>query len=452
MKRATKEAMIAAALPVAVLPLALCAAVPGAAAAGLIPDGPATVLHHSPTPFSMPHNLGGAVCAAPKVCREVFHSWIDPLGLSESGVDQNVARLDQAIRSTDGKKIVFAFSGGARDASVWLEDHAGDADAPKPEDLSFILLGNGGRKYGGINTWWYGDQRATPTDTQYDVLDVAREYDPVADFPQDPYNLLALANAAAAFGYVHMRYDQVNLDDPDNIVWTEGKTTYVFVPTEHLPLLQGFYDVGLGWMVQNVEPKLRDEVDTAYDRTWLEGKSPQGAPTPAASQEQPSSPSAAMIRSSVPTKQSRGDTPSGTSQDTVSDTGRAPHTARSAAPGTAPDADSAVDTADGNGDTSAAGDEDAPAGTAEKQPADTESQPEPADSAGDEAGADSPADAASRHPVSSSGQDSAEPQRHATTRRVQKPDRSPAQSTSAASTSTSRSSDRGSGTHSGSDD
>ena len=89
------------------------------------------------------------------------------------------------------------------------------------------MIGNGGRKYGGVNGWWYGNLLSTPTDTEYEIVDIAREYDPVADFPRNPFNLLARANAIAALHYVHMSYDEVDLDDPANIVWTEGNTTYV---------------------------------------------------------------------------------------------------------------------------------------------------------------------------------------------------------------------------------
>lgn len=285
MNRVINAAMTAAALPFAAFPLAFGGALP-VATAQLIPDGPATVLHHGPTPWSVPQSLDGALCKTPKVCREVFYQWIVPLGLVEIGVDENVRRLDNAIRNlpsgpTAPDKIVFAFSGGARVASVWLKDHGSDHEndtaAPSPDDLSFVLTGNGGRRYGGLNSWWYGDALLTPTDTEYAVVDVAREYDPISDFPTNPFNLLAMANAIAGFQYLHMKYDDVDLDDPDNIVWTEGKTTYVHVPTENLPLLQGFRDAGLGWLVDDWEAPLREIIDQAYDRTWLDGKAPQGA-------------------------------------------------------------------------------------------------------------------------------------------------------------------------------
>ena len=286
MIRATKAAMTAATLPVAAFPLAFLGPVPVASAAQVIPEGPATVLHHGPTPWAMDQNLGGALCEDPKVCREVYYQWIIPMGLVEIGVAENVGALDAAIKKAAADPIapedtiVYAFSGGARVASKWLQDHGTDHESsgatPSPQDLSFVLIGNGGRKYGGLNGWWYGDALLTPTDTDYAVVDIAREYDPIADFPKNPFNLLALANAIAAFDYIHMTYEDVDLDDPENIVWTEGNTTYVHVPTKNLPLLQGFRNFGLGWLVDSWEEPLREIIDQAYDRTWLEGKPAQG--------------------------------------------------------------------------------------------------------------------------------------------------------------------------------
>ncbi|MEW5809852.1 MAG: PE-PPE domain-containing protein [Actinomycetota bacterium] len=351
MKRATKAVMTAAALPIAAtLPLtfgggAMPAAAAAAAGASVIPPGPATVLHHGPTPWDMADNLGGALCEAPKVCREVRYDWIQPYGPIEFGVKENVARLDWAIHhvGTD-PKIVYAFSGGARIASVWLQDHAKDEDAPPPEDLSFVLLGNGGRKYGGVNGWFWGDLLRTPTNTQYDIVDVAGEYDPIADFPTNPFNLLALANGVAAFVYVHLRYDELDLDDPDNIVWTEGKTTYVYAPTEHLPLLQGFYDVGLGSLVADIEPKLRAIVDKAYDRTWLEGKPTVGELNSGTTESAGTPGARPLVRLAAETSDSNGDDNRDDTADPGTDTESdhhprvdAPEPSPETTPGTTPD-------------------------------------------------------------------------------------------------------------------
>ncbi|MBI5336266.1 MAG: PE-PPE domain-containing protein [Mycolicibacterium rufum] len=366
MKRATKAVMTAAALPfAAALPLTFGAGtLPAAAAAAssassLIPSGPATVLHHGPTPWEMDENLGGALCDAPKVCREVAYGWIQPYGPIEIGMTENVNRLDWAIHYVGtGPKIVYGFSGGARVASVWLRDHADDADAPDPDQLSVVLIGNGGRKYGGVNGWFWGDLLLTPTDTQYDVVDIAREYDPIADFPSNPFNLLALANGLAAFSYVHLRYDEVDLDDPDNVVWKEGKTTYVYVPTEHLPLLQGFYDAGLGSLVEGIEPRLREIIDKAYNRTWLEGKPTQG--------EQNAAPRS-LVRAAVAEDKDANTSGTDDAADTAKDDDTAAPRDHTTHPGaTAPEA----------ADDAEAGDTDADDATDSETKPDTEAEPD----------------------------------------------------------------------------
>ncbi len=272
MKQVLKGALVAAALPFATLPVAFGGSAT-AAAAGLTPEGPATVLTHGPAPWDMPQYLQGAGCAAPRNCQEVLYWWIISTTTYEVGVYENLVNLDFAINRAAGPKIVYAFSGGARIATAWLTERAEDSDVAA-DDLSFLLIGNGTRKYGGASTWTLGDVITAPP-TRYAVIDVAREYDPVADFPTNPFNLLATANALAAFNIVHMNYRDVDLDDPDNYVWTEGKTTYVFVPTEYLPLLQPLRNLGLDELADQWEGPLRAIIDSAYSRPYLPAE-PQG--------------------------------------------------------------------------------------------------------------------------------------------------------------------------------
>ena len=274
MKQAVKGVLAVAALPFAALPLALGGGSASAATAGgLMPPRPATVLTHGPTPWEMPAYLHGAGCEPPRSCEQVLYWWIISTPVLEVGVDENLFNLDFAIDDVDGPKIVYAFSGGARIATAWLTEHAAESTIPA-EELSFLLLGNGTRKHGGLSTWVLGDSIVAPP-TRYEVIDVAREYDPIADFPTNPFNLLAMANALAGFNVIHMDYRDVDLDDPDNYVWTENNTTYVFVPTEKLPLLQPLRNLGLGWVADQWEAPLRAIIDTAYRRTYLPAQ-PQG--------------------------------------------------------------------------------------------------------------------------------------------------------------------------------
>ena len=268
-----------AALPFMALPLTMAGPLPTAAAAAnasasseLVPPGPATVLHTSPTPWSVPNHLGGVMCADPLACQEVYYQAIQSYGPLEFGLLENVQRLDFAINHTAGDKVAYGFSGGARVVSAWLEQQA-KSGAPA-DDTKIVLLGNSGRKYGGINGFFWGslfDMLMTPTGTDYEVLDVAREFDPIADFPDNPFNLLALANTWAGFNSIHLGYSQADLDAPGNYVWKEGNTTYVYIPTEHLPILQGLRDLGLGALADQWEAPLREIINQAYDRDYLEG-------------------------------------------------------------------------------------------------------------------------------------------------------------------------------------
>ncbi|MGB0963816.1 MAG: PE-PPE domain-containing protein [Mycobacterium sp.] len=279
-----------AALPFMALPLTLAGPLPTSAAAsanstasaGLVPPGPATVLHTSPTPWSVPNHLDGVFCADTRVCQEVYYQAIQSYGPIELGLAENVEALDFAINHASGDKVAYGFSGGARVVSAWLERQA-ESNSVSPDDTNIVLLGNSGRKYGGINGFFWGNLfniLMTPTDTDYNVLDVARQFDPIADFPDNPFNLLALANAVAAFTNTHLTYSQAELEAPGNYVWKEGNTTYVYIPTAQLPILQGLRDLGLGTLADQLEAPLRKMIEPAYTRDYLENATVIPAPAP----------------------------------------------------------------------------------------------------------------------------------------------------------------------------
>ena len=140
--------------------------------------------------------------------------------------------LDTAINSTSGSIIVFAYSNGAQVAQQWLAQFANEPSAPSPADLTFVLIGNPTRADGGVDAPSGGP---VWPQSQYQVLDIAREYDWAADYPNNPsspYYLLAVLNVFAGFFTIHADYTNVNINDPANAVWTVGNTTYVLVPTQ----------------------------------------------------------------------------------------------------------------------------------------------------------------------------------------------------------------------------
>ncbi|MCK5757193.1 MAG: PE-PPE domain-containing protein [Mycobacterium sp.] len=233
------------------------------------PPEPARVLTLSLIPHGNDDDLQGVMCQSPRTCEMVQNSY-----LSRSLAVNN---LDEALRDgTTGRQYVFAYSQGARVVSLWLQTRSQVEGAPTPDDLGFVLMGNPGRKYGGADGDW--DQVIPETD--YHVIDVSRQYDAASDFPDNPFNLLALLNANAGFLFVHQDYEDVDIYDPANYVWTEGNTTYVYVPTKNLPLLEPLRWVGLSALADALNEPLKEIVERAYDRSYLPAQPGLPAPEP----------------------------------------------------------------------------------------------------------------------------------------------------------------------------
>jgi hypothetical protein len=204
-----------------------------------------TVLTIEPLDFNllgntMVRNFGGAITAGRRVVRVEYPASLDP-----RSIDRGVEALDQCLHTTPGRVLVFAHSQGAQVVSRWLRVHAADSGAPDPGRVSFLLIGNPLRKYGGAGI---GQPEVdgspglpTPNDTRYRVTDVKLQYDGWADAPSMPGEL-ADANARQdRFGIngksaIHaLGYRTADLDNPDRKTYAEGTTEYVMLP--HKPLL-----------------------------------------------------------------------------------------------------------------------------------------------------------------------------------------------------------------------
>jgi pimeloyl-ACP methyl ester carboxylesterase len=235
-------------LPVVAVPTAGAAAVPP------IPS-PATVLSVSPFNGTMSTELQGAVCQSPNTCTPVIYvPFIDSTG---------VAALQNAITTTSaGKIIVFGYSDGAAVTQAWLAQHLNDPNAPSPQVLSFVVIGNPTRAFGGLNVATGGP---IWPQSEYQVIDIAQQYDAIGDYPNNtasPYYLLAVINAWLGFlSKPHLDYTQVNINDPANAVWTVGNITYVLTPTPDLPILLGFAPLFPAFAAQ-----LQAGIETAYIR------------------------------------------------------------------------------------------------------------------------------------------------------------------------------------------
>ena len=161
-----------------------------------------------------------------------------PRNLALDSIPTGVANIDAAIRATPGTIIVLAYSQGAQVASEWMRQHSHDPTAPGPDRLTFVLFGNplrasGGAKVGEPTVRTTG--LATPTDTPWHIVDVARRYDGYADSPTDKNNAEAVHNADLGKLLIHPHYEGVDLGDPSLTVWQRGNTTFVL--TNEAPLL-----------------------------------------------------------------------------------------------------------------------------------------------------------------------------------------------------------------------
>jgi PE-PPE domain-containing protein len=202
----------------------------------------------------------------------------------DQSVGQGVGNLDQAINAQPAGEslVVFGYSQSARIASI---EKGNLAAAGSTLPVSFVLIGNPNRPNGGILQRFEGlsvpiagitFDGATPTNTDFKTVDVTRQYDGYSDFPNNPLNPFATANAIAGIQYVHGDYQSVGLG---NALYqgSYGDTDYYMIPSQRLPLLMPLDQAGVpSPIVTMLDAPARVLVESGYDRTI----SP-GAPTTA---------------------------------------------------------------------------------------------------------------------------------------------------------------------------
>lgn len=196
--------------------------------------------------------------------------------------------------NTDGPMIAVGASGSTFVMNEVMRRLAADTnpDKPSPEDISFVIIGDGERGLIPALVPLVGldipliSYRAKPIPvTPYDAIVVKGEYDGLADWPDRPWNLLAVANAwlgsPGVEGYGQIHWDSIfaNLDEvPAENVTVEvntagGTTTTYLVPTAELPLLYPLHAMGVPQDAINVlNSVLKPIVDAGYSRNdpaWL---------------------------------------------------------------------------------------------------------------------------------------------------------------------------------------
>jgi hypothetical protein len=220
--------------------------------------------------------------------------WPAYLGTLDDSVAEASDDLYAHITTTDGPKIAIGASGSTFVMNEVMRRLAADPnpDKPSPQDISFVIIGDGERGLIPALVPLIGvdipliNYRAKPIPvTPYDAIVVKGEYDGLADWPDRPWNLLAVANAwlgspgVEGFGEIHWDSIFANLDTlPAKNVTIEvntagGTTTTYLVPTAELPMLYPLHAMGVPQEAITVlNAVLKPIVDAGYSRNdpaWL---------------------------------------------------------------------------------------------------------------------------------------------------------------------------------------
>ncbi|WP_237571238.1 PE-PPE domain-containing protein [Mycolicibacterium lacusdiani] len=222
--------------------------------------------------------------------------WWKLTGLFDLTIDRSiragVADLEQAMaQHGNDHLVIYGLSQGATVANTEKRKLAEQYPAGTPApDIDFVLQGDPNHPNGGLSSRFPGlyipildlsFDGPAPTGTQFDTIEINRQYDGASDFPLYPLNVVASLNALLGFVYLHTHPFDVSLPaDPTTsqaYQGTHGDTRYYFFETENLPLFAPLRSLGVPEaLIDVVEPFFRVLVELGYDRSI-----PPWEPTPA---------------------------------------------------------------------------------------------------------------------------------------------------------------------------
>lgn len=189
--------------------------------------------------------------------------------------------IGSAAPDPNDSLVVFGYSQSAVVATMEKRALAAQYPAGTGPEVSFVLIANPNRPNGGILERFKGvyipvlgvtGSGATPTDTQYQTVDISRQYDGWSDFPTNPLNVVADLNAGMGILYLHGGYGSVGMSDAI-LQDQHGDTTYYLIPTRTLPLLTPVAQVPVVGPVlaDTLDPVTRVLVEAGYNRTVSPG-------------------------------------------------------------------------------------------------------------------------------------------------------------------------------------
>lgn len=211
------------------------------------------------------------------------HKGLDTTTVGESVVT-GTKNLDRAIRNTNGPADAIGLSEGTLVLDAEQARLAHDPTAPPPDQLSFTTFGDPTRAHGFSQSVLSMVPPGTyipivnytvpkPVESQYDNNVVVAAYDGFGDFPDRPWNLVSLANAAIGSTTVHTPAAFTSPADvpPQNITTSTNSrgatTTTYLVPAKHLPLTLPLRYVGVpDETADRIDDALRPIVDAGYSR------------------------------------------------------------------------------------------------------------------------------------------------------------------------------------------
>lgn len=247
-----------------------------------------------------PQQLQGDLCKTPNHCQPVDY-FAFPGGAYNQ---QGAAKVEEAISelAADEQIVLFGHSQGGQVIYSTLQDFADDpGSAPDPSRVTWVSIGNPTNKFGGRRPTTDAGAQWLPIDTPYQGIEVIRQYDGWADWPDDESNFLAVANAFIGMLTTHIDYKDVDLDDPNNVRYTPelsngdpGNVTYVWVPNDVLPLV-----AWAGPLAPMLDNMLRPTIEAAYDRPVTIPD-----PTPPASSAVPTASATVLSTTDKPSAQS----------------------------------------------------------------------------------------------------------------------------------------------------
>lgn len=199
-------------------------------------------------------------------------------GTANEHIGIGANNLQAAIRGYQEPLAIVGQSEGAAVLDTVRARLENDPAAPARDQLQFVLFNSPTRGLArtlfadGTRIPFFDVTVAPPVDSRYDTSLVIHEYDFWGDFPDRPWNPVALLNALASMAFVHqLAADVPARITPENVsavVNAKGGTdTTYFVPAATLPLTEVLRVVGLPDVaVDALDAAIRPIIDAGYSR------------------------------------------------------------------------------------------------------------------------------------------------------------------------------------------